>query len=128
MWRIAPGFLLSMTACAVSPGSGCPATYAERYEPRTFLGYACERDCARHKAGYAWAAHGQVADAGSCAALPRSEAEGCRVYVEESLPAAAAGYRWALENELSDACHCDGAGEQFRDGCRAATAVPLLPR
>jgi len=128
MWRIALSLLLSVTACAASPGYRCPATYVERYEPRTFLGYTCERDCERHKAGFAWAVAARVTDAGSCAALPRAEAEGCRAHVEEPLPAAEAGYRWALENELADACHCHGAGEQFLAGCRAATAVPPLPR
>jgi hypothetical protein len=84
------------------------------------MGYACEADCERHKAGFGWAERHRLTDPGSCEPLDRFEAEGCRAYLEELLTPGQAGYRWALENEISDACLCHGAGERFRIGCRRA--------
>jgi hypothetical protein len=100
--------------------SGCLDHGRERYAPRSFMGYACEADCERHKAGFGWADRQRLADPVSCEPLDRFEAEGCRAYLEERLSPGQAGYRWALENEIADACLCDGAGERFRLGCRRA--------
>lgn len=88
-----------------------------RYEPRSFLGYACVDDCERHKAGFAWAERALPSDVEGCGRLPRPEGEGCRAWLDERLAAEEAGYRWALENEITDARLCDGGGERFRAGC-----------
>lgn len=95
-----------------------------RYEPRTFLGYACEDDCQRHKHGFRWAEQWALTDARSCEPLGLPEAQGCRAYVDESVDAGAAGERWAIENEIADPRLCDGAGERFRSGCADAVVIP----
>lgn len=87
------------------------------YEPRSFLGYTCEDDCERHKAGFAWAVRRQVGGAAACQGLGAAEAEGCRAWTEEGRDARAAGFRWAVENEIAAPCRCDGAGRDFRAGC-----------
>ena len=94
------------------------------YEPRTFLGYACEDACRRHKDGFRWAEQRAVTDARSCETLGRLEAQGCSAYVDASLDAEAAGERWATENEIADPCLCQGAGEPFRAGCMDAAMLP----
>ena len=88
-----------------------------RYEPRSFLGYACADDCERHKAGFAWAAQRGLTNPVGCSVLGSAESEGCRAFVEEGVDAEMAGYRWALENEISAPILCDGAGMEFRNGC-----------
>jgi hypothetical protein len=88
------------------------------------MGYACEDDCERHKAGFGWAERSGVTDPASCEPLGGLEAEGCRVYLERLLSPRQAGYRWAIENEITDAGLCQGAGERFRMGCRRAVAGP----
>lgn len=96
----------------------------ERYEPRTFLGYGCEDDCQRHKAGFAWAARRRLSEPGSCDVLGPAPEEGCRAFVEERLTPEEAGYRWALENEVVDPGECEGAGACFRRGCLQLVAMP----
>jgi hypothetical protein len=103
--------------------SACSDPGRDRYEPRTFLGYACEDDCERHKHGFRWAERWAVADARSCDLLGRLEAQGCSAYVDASLDAQAAGERWAIENEIADPCLCHGAGERFRSGCTGAAEI-----
>lgn len=103
---------------------GCGDRVRVPYEQRSFLGYACEDDCQRHKHGFRWAEQWAVADPRPCALLGHLEAQGCRAYVDAPLDAVAAGERWATENEIADPCLCDGAGERFRTGCTRATAVP----
>ena len=103
---------------ALAPG--CADLGRVRYEPRSFLGYACEDDCGRHKVGFRWAEQRAVTDARSCEALGRLEAQGCSAYVDALLDAQAAGARWAIENEIADPCLCHGAGERFRAGCKDA--------
>ena len=88
-----------------------------RYEPRSFLGYACEDDCERHKSGFAWAAQRRLTDAAGCRGLGSAESEGCRAWVDDGLAAEEAGERWALENEVAEPCLCEGAGARFRAGC-----------
>lgn len=117
--------LLLFALVGVAPSDGCPTAPAERYEPRSFFGYACDGDCERHKAGFAWAQSHAIADASACGALGRAEAEGCRAYAEESVASDEAGFRWALENEVQVACLCAGAGERFLAGCVRALGVPL---
>ena len=107
-----------------APAPSCGHSDVERYEPRTFLGYACEDDCQRHKHGFHWAEQRAVADAGSCESLGYVEAQGCRAYVDESVDPQAAGERWAIENEIADPCLCDGAGEGFWAGCTNAAVIP----
>lgn len=123
---------LAMLCLALSLGllppvaSACSGLGRTRYEPRTFLGYACEDDCQRHKHGFRWAEQWAVTDARSCEPLGQSEAQGCRAYVDESPGAEAAGERWAIENEIDDPCFCNGAGERFRAGCSdAAVMTPV---
>ena len=115
---------LLMAGWSATASTECADHGRERYEPRSFMGYVCEGDCERHKAGFGWAEQHAVTDPVACEPLGRLEAEGCRSYLEESLSPKQAGYRWALENEVSDACLCHGAGERFRAGCRRAVAVP----
>lgn len=95
-----------------------------RYEPRTFLGYACEDDCQRHKHGFRWAEQWALTDARSCEPLGLKEAQGCHAYVDLEFDAEAAGERWAIENEIADPRLCDGAGERFRSGCADAVLIP----
>jgi len=122
MPRLAPALVLSLAVVTTARATGCPGAALERYEPRSFLGYACADDCQRQKAGFAWAERHTVADPAACGHLAAAVADGCRAYVEESLTPEQAGYRWALENETTDLCLCDGAGEGFRVGCLAALA------
>jgi hypothetical protein len=103
--------------------SGRCDSSAERYEPRTFLGYACEDDCQRHKAGFLWAEKHAVKEAQSCELLGPAKSQGCRAYVDESFDSEAAGDRWAIENEIAHQCDCEGAGDRFYVGC-----VLQLPR
>ena len=103
---------------------GCSGFGRVHYEPRTFLGYACEHDCRRHKAGFLWAEQHAVRNAWSCRPLDPAESQGCAAYVDESFDSEAAGERWAIENEIADPCLCDGAGERFRAGCVDATVLP----
>jgi hypothetical protein len=98
--------------------AACPGTGAERYEARTFLGYACDGDCEEHKSGYAWAGRHGITHAGACN-LPRARMrEGCRAFAEGRLSPLQAGFEWALENEVVDPCECQGAGPAFETGCR----------
>ena len=103
--------------------ASCGDAGVERYEPRTFLGYACEDDCERHKAGFQWAEWHSVTDPRRCASLPRPEAEGCAAYADGDQDAETAGDRWAVENEVAGPCHCNGAGERFRAGCARALEI-----
>lgn len=107
--------------------SGCSPPHVP-YEPRTFLGYACEDDCGRHKAGFAWAEDRRAANVAACTALPPRDSEGCRAYVEERLTPGQAGERWAIENEITVPRACDGAGDAFRHGCRQALVPTGGPR
>ena len=124
MTRLA--MLCGMLALGLLPSLAvvCDHSGRVRYEPRTFLGYACEDDCRRHKDGFRWAEQWAFTDARSCAPLGHLEAQGCRAYVEESLGAEAAGERWAIENEIADPTLCNGAGERFRSGCTDAAVIP----
>ena len=88
-----------------------------RYEPRTFLGYACDDDCQRHKDGFRWAERHAVTDSAQCAQLSRAEAEGCAAYLDDGRGAEAAGETWANENEIVYHSDCLGAGERFFVGC-----------
>jgi hypothetical protein len=105
---------------------GCENPGRTRYEPRSFLGYACEGDCQRHKHGFRWAERWAVTDSRSCAPLGRLEAQGCLAYLDRVLDAEAAGERWAVENEIADPCLCNGAGEGFRAGCTQAATLPAV--
>jgi len=105
--------------------AACTDPRVLRYEPRTFLGYACEDDCARHKAGFLWAAEHEVADTRSCESLGHPEAQGCHAYVSEPAGAEAAGDRWAIENEIVHHCECAGAGERFFAGCSRQLLQPI---
>jgi len=120
MPRFAPALALTLAVVTTARATGCPDAALERYEPRSFLGYACEDDCQGQKAGFAWAGRHQVTDPAACRQLEAAAADGCRAYVEESLTPEQAGYRWALENEVAELCMCDGAGEGFRAGCAKA--------
>ena len=124
MIRLVPFLALSLAAVATARAIGCPGAALERYEPRSFLGYACEDDCQRQKAGFAWAESHHVADPYGCGRLEPAAAEGCLAYAEDRLTPKQAGYRWALENELADPCLCDGAGADFRAGCLEGSAAP----
>jgi hypothetical protein len=116
--------MLMLAAFATARAADCSQPPTERYEPRSFLGYACEDDCRRHKKGFAWAERHEVTDSTACARLQPAQAEGCLAFAEQSLSPGQAGYRWALENEVADPCLCEDAGERFRDGCRQALVVP----
>ena len=123
MARTVACVLVLLASLQPADASGC-ADGRVRYEPRSFLGYACADDCERHKAGFAVAAHRGVRNAGDCRGLGSEEAEGCRAWAEEGIGAEAAGHRWALENEITSPCLCDGAGREFRAGCRRYLALP----
>jgi hypothetical protein len=120
-----PAALVLISVVLGNPLPGvCPSTPVERYEPRSFLGYACEDDCERHKAGFAWAESNGVADLSACATLDPAAAEGCRAFVEEPMTPEQAGERWARENEIEAPCLCAGAGERFGVGCSRAVSIP----
>ena len=127
MLRVAVLCLVVSFGVPSSLASGGDHSSRVRYEPRTFLGYACADDCQRHKDGFRWAERRAVTDARSCAPLGHLEAQGCRAYVDESFDAEAAGERWAIENEIADPRLCDGAGERFRSGCADAAEIPSVP-
>jgi hypothetical protein len=103
--------------------SGRCDSSAVRYEPRTFLGYACEDDCRRHKAGFLWAEQHAVTDSWECGVLPSAEAEGCAAFTEDGRDAFYAGETWAIENEIAHQSDCLGASDRFYVGC-----VLQLPR
>jgi len=124
MPRLTPALALTLAVITTARATGCPDAVLERYEPRSFLGYACEDDCQSQKAGFAWAERHQVTDPAACGQLEAAAADGCRTHVDESLTPEQAGYRWALENEVADLCMCDGAGEGFRAGCVAVVVGP----
>ena len=126
MARTAVCVLVLLASLQSAGASGC-ADGRVRYEPRSFLGYACADDCERHKAGFAWAAQRELTDATECCVLGPAESEGCRARVEEGIDAEAAGYRWALENEIASPCLCGGAGRAFRAGCLRYLAPPATP-
>lgn len=115
-----------MLSCGVLPplGSGCHGLGHTRYEPRTFLGYDCEGDCRRHKAGFRWAEQRAVTDPWQCGALQHAEAEGCAAFIEEGRDAVAAGEAWAVENEIAHQSDCLGAGERFLAGCARQLELP----
>lgn len=108
--------LVLLASLQTASASDC-ADGRVRYEPRSFLGYACADDCERHKAGFAVAARHGIRNVADCRKFAAAEAEGCRAWAEEGIGAEAAGHRWALENEIAWSCLCDGAGREFRAGC-----------
>ena len=123
------------TLCAVLPlvlplplAWGGDHSSRVRYEPRTFLGYACEDDCQRHKHGFRWAEQWAFTDARLCGPLGHLEAQGCRAYVDLEFDPEAAGERWAIENEVVDPSLCNGAGERFLAGCLDAAKMPPVSR
>ena len=129
MLRVVPLLLVLPFGVPLSLASDCGNTGPEGYERRSFLGYACEDDCQRHKDGFRWAERWAVTHARSCDPLGRIEAQGCSAYVDASLDAEAAGERWAIENDIADPCLCNGAGERFRAGCtRVAMSPGVWPR
>lgn len=107
----------------LGPDRGGPGR--ARYESRTFLGYACEDDCQRHKAGFRWAEQRAVTDPWQCGVLAHAEAEGCAAFIEEGRDAFAAGESWALENEIANQSDCLGAGEGFFAGCVRQAEVSI---
>ena len=117
--------LLLLSGPAPPPAQGCGDMGRERYEPRTFLGYACADGCERHKHGFRWAERHAVTDARQCARLSRPEGEGCAAFVDEGRSGEAAGARWAIENEIAHQCDCEGAGERFLAGCVRQLALPI---
>ena len=125
MIRLAGQLLALLMAASPGDSPGCPPAGHERYEPRTFLGYACDDDCESHKAGLRWAEQQALADPDQCHALPRLAAQGCAAYVDEGGDAAAAGARWAIENEIAHQCDCRGAGERFFIGCVRQLLQPI---
>jgi len=124
MIRIAVLCLTLPLGLLPSPAQCCGDPNRVRYEPRTFLGYACPDDCERHKAGFAWAERHHVTAGSSCAVLGATEAQGCRAYIDEATSVEEAGYRWASENEIEHQCDCDGAGQRFRAGCLRGIRPP----
>lgn len=126
MPRVATLCLLLALGAPLPAAAGCRDPGATRYEPRTFLGYACEDDCERHKAGLRWAERRGVIRPGSCLSLPGADAEGCVAYLEEGRDAETLGERWAIENEIARPCLCRGAGRRFGAGCRRAVATTAL--
>jgi len=127
MLRVAMLCVYCMLVAAPRATATCTDPRVLRYEPRTFLGYACEGDCERHRAGFRWGESHSVKDPRQCAPLPQPEAEGCAAYVDAGQDAEGAGVRWAVENEIVRPCQCDGAGERFRAGCRGALQMPADP-
>jgi hypothetical protein len=96
----------------------CPERCREIYQLRTFFGYDCEVDCARHKAGFAWAERHGITTPTACATIDPAFLAGCSAYATEGLAPFDAGYAWALENEIADPFFCTGGGEGFHRGCR----------
>ena len=126
MARTVACVLVLLASLQPAGASGC-ADGRVRYEPRSFLGYACADDCAGQKAGFAVAARRGVRNVGDCRGLVPEQSEGCRAWVEEGVGAEAAGYRWALENEIAAPCLCAGAGRAFRAGCLRYISPPATP-
>jgi hypothetical protein len=95
------------------------------YDPATFLGYTCrDRDCAAHKAGFAWADARGVTDPLACnEAEDPAFGEGCRAFVEDAVTAEQSGFQWARENEVGQRCRCSGAGPRFAAGCEAYVLI-----
>ena len=114
--------LLILLAIAVPPPShaspACGDRILEPYQARTFLGYACNADCAIEKAGFAWAERHGLTSPGACVATDPALEAGCRAYATEGMSSMEAGYAWALENEVADPLLCNGGGDGFRRGCR----------
>ena len=118
-------WLLLMLAAPATAALAGAAPAVVRYEPRTFLGYACRDDCERHKAGFRFAERRSLDDARRCVVLPGAESEGCMAFVDEGRWAEAAGERWAIENEIAHQCDCRGAGERFSAGCVRYLSQPI---
>lgn len=118
--------LLAVIPVGANEASTCATTGGrERYEPRTFFGYACAQDCTDHKGGFAWAERHGITDPAACALASPRAADGCRAYAEQAVTAEQAGFDWASENEVTDRCLCGGAGRRFEAGCEAYLgAVP----
>jgi len=104
------------TACAIET--------RQPYAPYGFLGFACrDRDCATHKAGFAWADRAGITDPAECTdAGDRGFTEGCMAFVEDVVTPEQSGFEWARENEIVDECFCGGAGPGFEAGCEAYVA------
>lgn len=116
--------LLAMLPAAEGGDESCAiASLRERYETRSFLGYACTGDCESHNKGFAWAERHGIADTAACALDESDAVDGCRAYAASAVTPERAGYDWALENELTSACDCLGAGPGFEAGCRAYVAA-----
>lgn len=49
----------------------------------TFRGSPCKRDCANHKAGYAWAEEHDILDTEKCQGENASFVKGCLIWVQE---------------------------------------------
>ena len=105
--------VLGAAAVPVGPGRCC-----EIYQARTFFGYACDANCALHKAGFAWAERHGITTPTACAAIDPEFRAGCSAYAADGLAPFDAGYAWALENEVADPALCTGAGAAFERGCR----------
>jgi hypothetical protein len=111
-----PALLVLLTITAVGDGrGGSPLPARERYEPRTFLGYLCEDDCAAIKAGFG-AADSNRTDV-RCTHGSEAFRNGCLLRREHGLDPVAAGCNWAIVNEIDDPAACDGAGADFLRGC-----------
>jgi len=111
--------LLAIAVAAPAPASpACGGHGRDRYQALTFLGYACNADCAIEKAGFAWAERHGLASPSACVAIDPAFEAGCRAYATEGMSSMAAGYTWALENEIADPRLCNGGGDGFRSGCR----------
>jgi hypothetical protein len=118
-----PGAKLLILLATVVPAPShaspaCGGRILELYQARTFLGYACNADCAIEKAGFAWAERHGLTSPSACVATDPAFAAGCRAYATEGMSSIDAGYAWALENEVADPLRCNGAGDGFRHGCR----------
>jgi hypothetical protein len=110
--------LLAMAVTALAEASAaCGGRVPDPYQARSFLGYACDADCAAEKTGFAWAERHGITSPSVCAAMGGALEAGCRAYAAEGMSSIEAGYAWALENEVTDSCLCDGGGDGFRSGC-----------
>lgn len=108
--------VIAVLGVAAVPAS--PDRCREVYQARTFFGYACDANCALHKAGFAWAERHGITTPTACAAIDPELLAGCSAYAAEGLAPFDAGYDWALENEVADPSLCMGAGAAFGRGCR----------
>jgi hypothetical protein len=125
MIRVVVVCLASLFGVPPSFGSDVGGAGPVHYEPRTFLGYACEDDCQQHKLGFRWAEQHAVTDSRLCARLPRANVEGCAAFVDEGRDAETAGDRWAVENEIAHQSDCLGAGKRFYFGCTRQLPKPI---